>query len=172
MPNFHCGRAGVCLVALCVGGCAARVRPAMTAVRGPSPERRVIEQALDLVADPAAYPVVVIDPETVPDSAAVRRLDAFIVRDADGSLRHNIYINRESNVLQEAVKGSALYGPVLAAIIVHEQVHLAGGSEDEARRAESAFFGRLVANGLVRWEDGVRYRELLRQRDAHGEMTR
>jgi hypothetical protein len=82
----------------------------------------------------------------------------------DGTLRSKIYINRESVVLQNAVKGVDLYRKVLAAVIVHEATHLAGGSEAAAREAELQFFSALVAKGLVSREDGLRYLDLLRQR--------
>ncbi len=110
------------------------------------------------------YPIVIIDPESVPDTTAVRQLDAFTVREIDGSLRSRIYINRESVVLQNAVAGVDLYRKVLAAVIVHEATHLAGGSETAAREAELQFFGGLVAKGLVSRQDGLRYLALLRQR--------
>jgi hypothetical protein len=52
----------------------------------------------------------------------------------------------------------------MAAVIVHESTHLAGGSEPAARDAELQFFGALVTTGLVSREDGRRYLALLRQR--------
>jgi hypothetical protein len=115
------------------------------------------------------YPIVIIDPESVPDTTAVRQLDAFTVRETDGTLRSKIYINQESVVLQNAVKGVDLYRKVLAAVIVHEATHLAGGSEAAAREAELQFFGALVAKGLVPREEGLRYLELLRQRSRQND---
>jgi hypothetical protein len=62
------------------------------------------------------------------------------------------------------VKGVDLYRKVLAAVIVHEATHLAGGSEAAAREAELRFFGALVTKRLVSREDGLRYLALLRER--------
>ena len=89
--------------------------------------------------------------EGVPDSAAVRRLDAFTVREEDGSMRPKVYLNRDAFVVREAVKGTDFYVKVLAAIVVHEAAHLSGGSEADARRAESRFFADLIA-----WRRGRR----------------
>jgi hypothetical protein len=148
------------------------MRREKAAVSGPAVERRAVEEALRLIPDAAAYPVAVIDPESVPDPSAVRQLDAFTVREADGSMRPKIYINSESAVLQQAVGGTVLYRYVLAAIVVHERTHLAGGNEADARRSESDFFNTLVQRNLVDWGDGVRYLELLRQRQLHDHVQR
>jgi hypothetical protein len=155
---------GLLLLAIHACGCAAALTEPSRQVAGPVAERRAVERALRLMSATMTYPIVIIDPESVPDTTAVRQLDAFTVRETDGTLRSRIYINRESVVLQNAVEGVDLYCKVLAAVIVHEATHLAGGSEASAREAELQFFGGLVAKGLVSREDGLRYLDLLRQR--------
>jgi hypothetical protein len=131
-------------------------------VTGTAVERRALEAAVQLLPTPLKNPIVVIDPEGVPDTAAVRQLDAFTVLEADGTVRPKIYINRESLILRAAVR-SDFYRKVLAAVLVHEATHLRGGSESAARDAESQFFTGLIARGLVRSEDGLRYLALLRR---------
>lgn len=115
-----------------------------------------------MIPAPPPYAIVVIDPEGVPDSAAVRQVEAFTVLEADGTVRPKIYINRESPILRAAAR-SDFYRKVLAAVIVHEATHVTGGSEQAAGAAELRFFTGLIAQGLVPAEDGLRYLALLRR---------
>ena len=128
-----------------------------------SAARRIIEKACAVIPDRPAYEIVLVDPELAGDPAAVQRLDAFTVRDVDGRLRPKIYINEQSAILQEAIRGNDFYVNVLAAVIVHEIEHLKGGSETAARYAERRFFEGLVAKGHVAPADGQRYLALLRE---------
>jgi hypothetical protein len=161
----HYGLNSALLVPLiALGGCGAAANSAR--ITAPQPERSALARVVDLLPTDFEYALVVIDPEAVPDSAAVRRLDAFTVRELDGSMRRKIYLNRESPVLREAVRGTSFYITVLAAIVVHEAAHLAGGTEADARGAETRFFADLMARGLVRAEDGDHYLAVLRQRTA------
>lgn len=152
-----------CANACAHAGAAARPAAAPPTVTGPAPERRLLERALHYLPAPVAYPIRIIDPEAVPDPDAVRRLDAFIVTDDDGSLRPAIYINRQSPMLREALRGTDVFPQMLAAVVVHEAAHLAGQSEAAAREAEAQFFSRLVDRGLVPLEPGRRYLTLLKQ---------
>ena len=142
-------------------------QPAAQPITGTAVERRALEAAVRLLPTPLSDAIIVIDPEGVPDSAAVRQLDAFIVLEADGTLRPRIYINRESLILRAAER-SDFYRKVLAAVIVHEATHLRGGSEQAARNAESQFFTGLIAQGLVPAEEGLGYLALLRRRATAG----
>jgi hypothetical protein len=135
--------------------------------------KRVLEQARALVADAEARDIVLIDPELAADPAAVRRLDAFTVREEDGRLRPKVYINVESEIVQEAARGDDFYVSVLAAVIVHELAHLEGADEAEARQAERRFFEDLIVRGRVDRIHGKRYLALLRGQpnagnSAHG----
>jgi hypothetical protein len=87
---------GLFLLAVHACGCAAALSAPSRQVAGPAAERRAVERALRLMPATMTYPIVIIDPESVPDTTAVRQLDAFTVREADGTLRARIYINRES----------------------------------------------------------------------------
>lgn len=126
-------------------------------------EARALENAVALAALEPDVRVSVIEPDLAPDPEPLRHLDAFIVRELNGSLRTVIYVNRRSHILREAAGGSRLYVGVLAAVLHHEARHLAGASETEARRAELAFFHRLISLGQVPADLGRRYLQLLNQ---------
>lgn len=143
-------------------------RPRVTSMADPYAgvtrrEARALENAIALAALEPGVRVIVIEPDLAPDPEPLRRLDAFIVREADGSLRPVIYLNRRSEILREAAAGSTLYVGVLAAVLHHEARHLSGASETEARRAELAFFNRLISLGKVSADLGHRYLQLLNQ---------
>jgi hypothetical protein len=127
-------------------------------------ELRALEAAKQLVRGNLAYPIVLIDPELAPDSAAVRRLDAFIVAEENGRLRPKIYVNRESPLFQSAATGDDFSVKALAAVLVHEVAHLRGDTEAGARAAEERFVRDLIAGGALVEADGLRYLAQLRQR--------
>jgi hypothetical protein len=130
--------------------------------------QRALERARALVPLQQPYAVVLIDPDLAGDPDAVRRLDAFIVRENDGRLRPKIYVNRDSAIMQQATHGNDFYVSVLAAVIVHEFEHLNGGDEQSARAAERRFFEGLIAQGHVARSDGLRYLDLLRRQRDQG----
>jgi hypothetical protein len=125
------------------------------------PEGRAIARALKLLTKPPTVPIRVIDPDLAPDSAAIRRVDAFLVREKDGSLRQAIYLNRESSVVENALRGRDIDIAILATVIRHEHAHLAGASEEEARRVERDFFQGLIQAGRVPVDEGVEYLHVL-----------
>lgn len=129
---------------------------------GTGRERSAIEAAQRLVPRSTAYQIVIVDPDLAGDPDAIRRLDAFTVRESDDRIRQKVYFNRESQLLQQAAGGADFYVKVLAAVIVHEIAHLKGQGEIAARRVEKEFFERLIADGLVSSGDGLRYLTLLR----------
>lgn len=51
-----------------------------------TPEARLIERALKLLPEPPTVPVRLIDPDLTPDPDALRQLDAFLVREANGEV--------------------------------------------------------------------------------------
>jgi hypothetical protein len=127
-------------------------------------ESAALQRALRLVRVDPAVRVLLIEPELAPDPEALRSLDAFTVRQADGTLRPVIYVNRRSPIVQAGASGSDFYVKVLAAVIHHEARHLEGASESEACRAEREFFRSLVARGDVPSEAGLAYLQLLARR--------
>lgn len=129
-------------------------------------ERRAIDAATRLLNGGAKYPIVLIDPELAPDSAAIRRVDAFTVRELDGRMRLKVYVNLESPLLQRAADHDDFYVKALAAVLVHEFAHLAGGDEAVARVAEQSFLKELIANGAIAAADGQRYLAQLRSHRA------
>jgi hypothetical protein len=110
-----------------------------------------------------------IDPELAPDPSAIRRLDAFLVREADGKVRRVIYLNRRATIVENALTGQAIHVAILAAVIHHEMAHLRGQGENEARRSEREFFQRLVFDGNVPVDEGLRYLAALEQDRQLGE---
>ncbi len=137
-------------------------------------EAAALQRALRLVKLDPSVRVVLIEPELAPDPEALRSLDAFTVRQDDGTLRPAIYINRRSPIVQAGASGSDFYVKVLAAVIHHEARHLEGASESEAGRAEMEFFRSLVAQGEVPAVTGLSYLQLLSRRpDArHSSLDR
>jgi hypothetical protein len=144
--------------------------------RGTDPDvaaqRRAIDEARRLVGSPSSCEVVIIDPDLAADPDAIRKLDAFTVRESTGALRQKIFINSESGILREAARGEGFYVAVLAAVLVHEIEHLKGGSEDAARLAERRFFDDLIASGVVSESEGLRYAAVLRAHRADGHTSR
>ena len=120
-------------------------------------EARVLEQAVRLLPARLDVPVRLIDPELAPDPEAIRRLDAFLVREPEGRLRRVIYLNCRTAMFENALLGAALDVGILAAVIHHELEHLRGAGEPEARRSERAFFQGLVRDGRVPTHAGLRH---------------
>ena len=127
------------------------------------PEARALERALKLLPAPVTVPIRLIEPELAPDADAIRRLDAFLVRERDGTIRQVMYLNRRSSVVENALGGKDIDVAILAAVIHHELQHLAGRTETEARRAEHDFFQRLVFAGHVPLDAGLAYLSDLEQ---------
>lgn len=121
------------------------------------PEFRALERALKLLPEPLSVPVRFIDPELAADPEAIRRLDAFLVREPNGRMRQAIYLNRRSSVVENAIAGKDVDVAILAAVIRHEQEHLRGGTETQARRVEREFFQGLIFAGKVPVEEGLAY---------------
>ena len=131
------------------------------AARGP--EARALERAIRLLPRRPDVPIRLIDPELAADAEAVRRLDAFLVRERDGRLRRVIYLNSRAAMFERALGGADLDIGILAAVIQHELEHLRGASEADARRAERDFFQRLIVTGQVPAAEGRRYLTELEQ---------
>ncbi len=121
------------------------------------PEARALERAIRLLPRRPDVPIRLIEPELAADAEAVRRLDAFVVREPDGRLRRVIYLNSRAAMFARALAGDDLYIGILAAVIQHELEHLRGATEAEARRAERDFFQRLILAGHVPTAEGLRY---------------
>jgi len=105
--------------------------PAHAAQKGP--EARLLERTLKLLPEPPSVPVRLIDPDLTPDPDALRRLDAFLVREANGKIRQVIYLNRRAAIVENALAGKDVDVAILAAVIRHEMEHLRGAGEREAR---------------------------------------
>ena len=134
------------------------VVPAPSPAQTPKgPEARALDHALKLLPQSPTVPIRLIDPELAADPDAVRRLDAFLIRDADGKIRPAIFLNQRSALVQKALSGGRFDLAVLAAVIRHEQEHLRGGTELEARQVEVSFFQSLIRDGQVAADQGLEY---------------
>lgn len=131
--------------------------PAAHAALPKTPEARLIERALKLLPEAPSVPVRLIDPDLTPDPDALRKLDAFLVREPDGKVRQVIYLNRRTAIVDNALAGRDVDVAILAAVISHEIEHLRGGSERQARRAERDLFQRLIFVGKVPVAEGLAY---------------
>lgn len=128
---------------------------------GKGPEARAVERAIQLLPERPSVPIRVIDPDLAPDPEAIRRLDAFLVREKNGRLRQAIYLNRDCEVVANAIRGRDIDVAILAAVLRHEQEHLRDGSEQQARRAERDFFLALIRGGRVPVDEGAAYLNVL-----------
>jgi hypothetical protein len=122
-----------------------------------TPEARLLERAMKLLPEAPAVPVRMIDPDLAADPDALRRLDAFLVREANGNVRQVIYLNRRAAIVENALRGRDVDVAILAAVIRHELEHLRGGGEREARLAERVLFQRLMFVGKVPVAEGLAY---------------
>ena len=121
------------------------------------PEARLLERALKLLPEVPAVPVRMIDPDLAADPDALGRLDAFLVREANGRIRQVIYLNRRAAIVENALAGKDVDVAILAAVIRHEMEHLRGGGEQEASQAERIVFQRLIFVGKVPVAEGLAY---------------
>jgi hypothetical protein len=155
-----------CIHALRVGlaaGLLALVAAPSPAQTTKGPEGRTLERAFKLLPEPVKVPVRFIDPELAADPEAIRRVDAFLVKEPGGRVRQVIYLNRRSEMVENAIRGRDIDIAILAAVIRHEQEHLRGGGEREARKVEKAFFQSLVFTGKVPLDEGLAYLQDLEQ---------
>lgn len=129
--------------------------------------------ALELLSEQGyTWPTLVIAPiETVSSSEALRLLAnegvdarsifnakksdlprAFTFKRADGTFEPTIFVMKESQTYQLAAKGQGLAVLLLASAILHENEHLAGASEQEARQVEVDFLTKQLplVNDVVR----------------------
>ena len=128
-----------------------------------TPEARALDRALALLPQRPTADIRLIDPDLAADPDAIRRLDAFLVRERDGRIRQVIYLNRRSSVVERALGGRDIDIAILAGVIRHEQEHLRGGNEDRARRTERDFFLSLVRDGRVPVDEGIAYLEVVQR---------
>jgi hypothetical protein len=129
-----------------------------------SRDAAAVAAALRLVPDGRRLTIRTVDPDVTGDPAAVRQLDAFVVRERDGALRQVVYLNCRSPMFEAAARGSDFYIKVLAAVILHEQCHLEGLDERAAAAAERSFFAALVRDGLVPAAEGLAHLKLMEQK--------
>lgn len=105
--------------------------------------------------------VVVIDPDdaTPTGRKILARTDAFVTN--GGRI---VYINRHSEVLDGARRGSSLHLHMLAGIIWHEMAHIDGADETEAQRREETLWKRFLLDNRVDRITALRYLDAMNGR--------
>jgi hypothetical protein len=89
------------------------------------------------------------------------KLDAFVLRG-----QADIYLVKQSRVLQGALEGSTVHECMLACIIWHEMAHLEGADESEAQRREEILWTGFVLKRSVDRITGLRYLDILKKRQS------
>jgi hypothetical protein len=105
--------------------------------------------------------IVVMDPAGATERGReiLRSLDAFIAKDG-----HVVYLNRESEALAGARRGSAIHLYMLAGVIWHEMAHIEGADEAEAQRREESLWKRFLLESRVDRVTALRYLKAMNDR--------
>ncbi len=136
---------------------------------GPARRQAIVANAEDATAIKHALQLLPRRPETVaiidPDGATpegrkiLATADAFITE--GGRI---VYINRGSEVLEGARRGSSIHLHMLAGIIWHEMAHMAGADEKEAQRREEGLWKRFLMDNRVDRVVALRYLKAMNDR--------
>ncbi len=105
--------------------------------------------------------VVVVDADTGGQSLhqKLQHVEGFAVNG-----KRVVYLVRQSDTLQRALKGPGIFDYALALTIWHEMAHIDGADEATARRAEEELWTEFVVAGRVDRVRGMRYLALLKKR--------
>jgi hypothetical protein len=145
------------------GVCALAAPVAARAECSAARDKATLALALKLVPGHHAWTVKAIDPDLTGTPSTIRALDAFVVRERDGSLRQLVYLNCESALFKAASDGSDLHVKLLAAVIFHESCHLRGMDEKQAGAAERGFLADLIQRGLLPTREGLAHLRQMEQ---------
>jgi hypothetical protein len=116
-------------------------------------EREALVRALRLLrALPARVAVLDAEQARADVKPTLLRLDAFVVRG-----RSEVYVVRQSELLQCATRRESLCTHALAAVIWHEMAHVEGADEREARRREEAQWTAFIRDQQVDAVAALRY---------------
>jgi len=89
----------------------------------------------------------------------LKRTEGFVTRG-----ERVVYLVKEGETLQRALKGPGPFDCMLAVIIWHEMAHLDGADEREAMRKEERLWQQFVLQHRVSVDQGLRYLAVLRNR--------
>jgi hypothetical protein len=105
--------------------------------------------------------VVVVDADTGSQSLhqKLQHVEGFVTRG-----ERVVYLVRQSDTLQRALKGPGIFDYALAITIWHEMAHIDGADEAKARRAEEQLWTEFVLAGHVDRVRGMKYLALLKKR--------
>ena len=85
----------------------------------------------------------------------------------EGFITHGervVYLVRQGETLQRAMRGAGIFDYVLATIIWHEMAHIDGANEPKARHAEEELWRQFVLERRVDGVRGMTYLVLLQKR--------
>jgi len=122
-----------------------------------------VRRALELLPRQPGH-IVIVD---VTETTALLRdhlqhVDAFVTTGDK-----TVYLKKQGQSLQYAVKGPRFYDYVLAGTIWHEMAHIEGRDERGARLAEQQLWRTFMLRGQVEMEAATRYLGLLAKQAPH-----
>jgi hypothetical protein len=105
--------------------------------------------------------IVVVDADTGGRSLhdKLQHVEAFVTHG-----ERVVYLVKQGETLQRAMKGASIFDYALAITIWHEMAHLDGADEAKARQAEEQLWAEFVRAGLVDRARGLKYLALLKSR--------
>ena len=148
-----------CLVGILVVG-AAFLGSLPAAAQQPDEYDKTVARVIRLLPRPPEK-VVMIDADTNGQSLhdKLQHVEGFV-----NPGKRVVYLVRQSDTLQRAMKGPGIFDYALALTIWHEMAHIDGADEATARRAEEQLWTEFVLAGRVDRVRGMRYLALLKDR--------
>ena len=105
--------------------------------------------------------IVVVDADTSGRSLhdSLQHVEGFVIHG-----ERVVYLVRQGETLQRAMKGGGIFDCALAIIVWHEMAHIDGADEASARQAEEHLWKEFVLAGRVDSVRGLKYLALLKNR--------
>jgi hypothetical protein len=156
MPGNHIRRRVVHLLVLTSSlNCACAIAESNSAALN-----ETVNRALRLLPrQPDKVVVVDMDDMTSLLREKLRHADAFVTHG-----ERTVYLKRQGDAFQHAMRKSGVFDYVLAIAIWHEMAHIDGADEREAQRQEEELWMRYILEQRVDTAAGQRYLALLRKR--------
>ena len=152
-------RVHTCLLGILII-CAGLLGSVPAAAQQPNEYDLTVARVIRLLPRPPEK-VVVIDADTSGQSLhdKLQHVQGFVIPG-----KRVVYLVRQSDTLQRAMKGPGIFDYALALTIWHEMAHIDGADEATARRAEEQLWTEFVVAGRVDRVRGMRYLTLLKNR--------
>ena len=152
-------RVHTCLLGILVI-CAGLLGSVPAAAQQPNEYDLTVARVIRLLPRPPEK-VVVVDADTSGRSLhdKLQHVEGFVPYGA-----HVVYLVKQSDTLQQAIKGPGIFDYAVALTIWHEMAHIDGADEATAQRAEEKLWTEFVVAGHVDRVRGMRYLALLKKR--------